>query len=146
MKRIYLKQPEIKEILDEVKKITARELIANGEIAFSDSDDLTVEKKTDPIQLPDDCYPGRIYYLAIEKPTEDTAGDLTVTTYNLVKIDGVNEREVLHTIHTVEAVSGEPSYRGFLIQGLGFGEGKIKLGFKFAADSGAINIKWSLYK
>jgi len=121
-------------------------LIARGEVQFEGSDDLTIEKKTDEIQMPNDRYGDRIYYFAIEKPTEDTAGDLTVTVYNLVKIDGVNEREVLHTIHTVEAISGEPSYRGFLIQGLGFGEGKIKLGFKFASDSGAITVKWALFK
>ena len=146
MRRIPISPPVWDDIYNELSKITAKDLIARGEVSFSDTDDLTVEKKTEAIELPGDHYPGRIYYLAIEKPVEDTAGDLTVKTYNIVKIDGTNEREVLHTIHTVEAVSGEPSYRGFLIQGLGFGEGKIKLGFKFAADSGAITVKWALYK
>jgi len=134
------------DILKELKKITGKELIANGEVAFADTDDLTVEKKTDPVELPDDFYPGRVYYLAIEKPAENTAGDLTVSTYNVVAIDGVNERDVLHTMHTVEAITDAPTYRGFLIQGLGFGTGKIKIGFKFAADSGAITVKWALYK
>ena len=130
------------QIKDILAKTSSGELIARGEITFAEGDNLTVEKKTDPILLP----VGRIYYLVIEKPTENTAGDLTVKTYNLVKIDGTNEREVLHSIHTVEKITDSPTYRGFLIQGLGFGERKVKLGFKFASDSGAITVKWALFK
>ena len=132
-------------ILQELRTITGKGLVANGEVSFADTDDLTVEKKTDPVELPEDFFPEEICYLVIKKPADDTAGDLTVYTYNVVEIDGSVE-DVLHSIHTVEAVSGQPSLRGFLIQGLGFGTGKIRLGFKFSADSGAITVKWRLYK
>jgi len=146
MRRIPISPPVWDDIYNELSKITAKDLIARGEVSFSDTDDLTVEKKTEAIQLAEDSYPGRIYYLAIEKPADNTAGDLTVYVYNLIKIDGTNEREVLHTIHTVEMITDAPTYRGYLIQGLGFDTNKIKLGFRFANDSGAITVKWALFK
>ena len=65
-----------------------QDLISAGSIVFDAGDDLTVEKKTANIllsdifsEIPEKCL------LAIEKPTEDTAGDLTVYTYNVIAID-----------------------------------------------------------
>jgi len=121
-------------------------LIASGSISFASGDDLTTEKKTSAISLSSLIHPDCLYLLAIEKPQEDTAGDLTVYTYNVIKIDGTNERDVLHTSHTVEKITGSDTYRDFLIQGLFIGEGKIKLGAKFAADSDAIEVKYKLYR
>lgn len=123
-------------------------LIASGSISFDAGDDLTTEKKTSAIELANGSYlhPDGLFLLAIEKPQEDTAGDLTIYTYNIIKIDGTNEREVLHTTHTIEKIAGSDTYRDFLIQGLFIGEGKIKLGAKFAADSGAIEVKYKLYR
>ncbi|GAI16213.1 unnamed protein product [marine sediment metagenome] len=87
-----------------------------------------------------------MYLLVIEKPTEDTAGNLTIKTYNRVKIDGTNERDVLHTTHTVEKIASAGTYRDFIIQGLFVGEGTIKLSATFATDSGAITVYYKLYR
>jgi len=121
-------------------------LISSGTVSFASGDDLTTEKRTSAISVGEmPLHQDQMFYLAVEKPSDDTAGDLTVSTYNLVKF-GSNVREVLHTTHTVDMVSGQASYRGFLIQGLFVGEGQVKLGFKFAADSGAIDVLWKLYR
>lgn len=123
-------------------------LIASGSISFSSGDDLTVEKKTDAIELPVGMllHPDSLYLLAIEKPADDTAGNLTINLYNVIKIDDTNERDVLHTTFTVEKISGSPTYRDFIIQGLFIGEGKIKIGAKFANDSGVIEVKYKLFR
>jgi len=121
--------------------------IASGNIAFAAGDNLTVEKLTGVITFPStlSIHPGNInFLLAIEKPTEDTAGNLTINTYNQIAIDGTNVRDVLHTVHTVEKITGAPTYRDFLIQGL-FIEGSIKIGAKFVADSGAITVAFKLF-
>jgi len=121
-------------------------LIASGSIEFADEDNLTIEKKTSVITLTKAAiHPDNLFLLAIEKPTDNTAGDLTINVYNVIKIDGVNERDVLHAILTVEAITNSATYRDFLIQGLFVGGG-IKLGAKFASDSGAITIHWKLYR
>jgi len=124
-----------------------QDLISAGSIVFDAGDDLTVEKKTANIllsdifsEIPEKCL------LAIEKPTEDTAGDLTVYTYNVIAIDNDNERDVKHTTHVVEKITGDATYRNFLIEGLFRGQGKIKIGMKFTADSGAITVKYRLLK
>ena len=129
-----------------IRESTDAGLIASGSISFDSGDDLTTEKKTSAISLSAPIHPDSLFLLAIEKPQEDTAGDLTIYTYNIIKIDGTNEREVLHTTHTVEKIAGSDTYRDFLIQGLFVGEGKIKIGAKFAADSGAIEVKYKLYR
>lgn len=124
-------------------------LIASGSIAFAAGDNLTTEKKTSEITLTEEkVHSDSLYLLTIEKPTENTAGDLTINTYNLVKINGTDERDVLHTTHTVEKITGNPTYRDFIIQGLFIGEeGKIKIGMKFAADSsGGITVYYKLYR
>ena len=121
--------------------------VAEGSIAFTAAEDLTTEKKTSAIALTETkLHPDGIYLLVIDKPAEDTAGNLTVNTYNLVKVDGTNEREVLLTSHTIEKITGLPTYRAFLIQGLFIGEGVIKLGASFTSDSGAITVYFKLFR
>ena len=121
--------------------------IIKDSIVFAVGDDLTTEKKTAAIPLVKKLAdPDSLYLLVIDKPTENTAGDLTVYTYNENKVDGTNLRDVLHTIHTVEKITDVGTFRDFVIQGLFFGEEKIKLGMKFAVDSGAIEVFYKIYK
>ena len=110
------------------------EVILSSSITFAAVDDLTVEKKTSGFSQSYSPLREALYLLMIEKPVENIAGNLTVKTYNLVKVDGTNEREVLHTTHTVEKITDAATYRDFLIQGLFIGEGKIKIGCKFATN------------
>jgi len=129
------------------KKGTDDGLITSGSIVFMAGEDLTIEKKTSAISLlTTEIHPDGIFLLAIEKPTENTAGNLTVNTYNQIKVNGTDERDVFHTTHTVEKITDMATYRNFLIQGLFIGEGKIKLGMKFATDSGAITCYWKLFR
>jgi hypothetical protein len=122
-------------------------LIAEGSIVFTADDNLTVEKITPAIPLYRKLmHSDNLFLLAIEKPAENTAGDLTVNTYNQIKINGTDVRDVLHTTHTVEKITGAATYRDFLIQGLFFGQNTIKIGMKFAADSGAITCHYKLYR
>src|SRR4030042_1296142 len=122
-------------------------LIASGSIVFASGDNLTTEKLTDAIDLlGKGIHPDATFLLVIDKPTENTAGNLTVKTYNQVKVDDTNERSVLHATHTVDVVTGAASYRDFLIQGLFIGEGTIKIGMSFATDSGAITVYYKLYR
>lgn len=121
-------------------------LVAEGSIAFTSGDDLTSEKKTSAIKVSKLIHPDGLYLLAIEKPTEDTADDLTIKTYNQIKVNGTNSRDALHTTHTVEKISSAATYRCFLIQGLFIGEGTIKLSATFVTDSGAITVYWKLYR
>ena len=121
-------------------------LIASGSIAFAEGDTLTTEKKTSAITVSKSIHPDNLYLLVIDKPTEDTAGDLTIKTYNQVKVDGTNSRDALHTTHTVEKIASADTYRSFIVQGLFIGEGTIKLSATFAADSGAITVYYKLYR
>lgn len=122
-------------------------LITTGSIAFTAGDALTTEKLSSAISLTETIlHPDDIFYLAIDKPTEDTAGNCTINTYNEVTVDGTNSRDVKNSTHTVEVISGVDTYRGFLIQGLFFGDGTIKLGASFATDSGAITVYYKLYR
>ncbi len=146
MKSSYLYNKETNSV---DKSGADRGLVASGSLDFAAGDTLTTEKLTDEIFLPDDSKsigPDAMFLLAIEKPAEDTAGNLTVNTYNQIKINGTDQRNVLHSTHTVEKVSSAATYRDFLIQGLFFGEGTIKLGMLFAADSGAITVNYKLYR
>lgn len=71
------------------------------------------------------------YLLIIDKPTSNVAasGDLEVKTYNVSTVNDIDERNSLHTTHTVELTSGTTTTRDFLVQGLFIGDGKIKLSF-----------------
>ena len=121
-------------------------LIAEGSIAFTEGDTLTTEKKTSAITVDESIHPDSLYLLVIDKPAENTAGDLTIKTYNQVKVDGTNARDALHTTHTVEKITSAGTFRSFIVQGLFIGEGTIKLSATFAVDSGAIEIFYKLYR
>ena len=122
-------------------------LIASGSISWTAAEDLRVEKKTAEIVMPDmSLHIDQLFLLAIQKPPDATAGDLTVNSYNIIKIDGTTAMDTLHTTHTVEQIADTITCRNFIIQGLFTGEGKIKLGARFAADSGAMTIHWRLYR
>ena len=124
-------------------------LVASGSIAFASGDDLVTEKKTSSISLPTgkkEISPEALFLLVIDKPAENTAGNLTIKTYNEVKVDDTNQRDVLLTTHTVEKITSLGTFRSFLIQGLFFGEGGIKLSATFATESGAITVYYKLYR
>lgn len=121
--------------------------LSTGTIAFEAGDNLTTEKKTADITLGSIIMPANnLYLLSIEKPTENTAGNLTIYTYNVIKIDETTARDVLHSTHTVEKITDAATYRNFIIQGLFIGEEKVKIGAKFATDSSAITVKYRLYR
>lgn len=121
--------------------------VATGSIVFDAADDLTTEQKTSAISLGDViAHPDGLYLLAIEKPIENTAGNLTVYTYNVIKIDETNARDVSHSTHTVEKITDTATYQNYLIQGLFVGEEQIKIGMKFVTDSGAITVKYRIYR
>ena len=120
-------------------------LVGVGSIAFTAGENLTTEKKVTVVRLAPALPIGNTYLLAIAKPAENTAGNLTIKTYNNIKIDATNARDTLHTTHTVEKITSVATYRSFLIQGLFIGEDGVKIGAKFATDSGAITIHYKLY-
>jgi len=122
-------------------------LISEGDIEFEAGDDLTTEKKTASISISIDPHKDDLYALNIDKPTEDTAGDLTIYIYNESKVDGTNSRDcLLHTLY-VEQSAGVATYRSIVnLAGLFIGEGAIKIGMLFATDSGAITVPYKLYR
>jgi len=118
--------------------------IAKTSVSFDAGDNLTTEKKSDEVSIPANIslHPYNLFVIEVEKPVEDTAGDMTLSIYNRSKIDGTNIRDILHSTHTVEKITGSATYRDFIVQGLFSGsENKIKIGCKFATDSGAIEVK-----
>lgn len=122
-------------------------LEATGSIVFDAGDNLTTEKKTASISLTSTkVHPDALYLLAIDKPQENTAENLTIYTYNQIKVDGTNSRDTLGNTLTVEFITDAATYRYFLIQGLWIGEGTIKLGMKFAVDSGAITVYYKIFR
>lgn len=122
-------------------------LLASGNIAFAAGDNLTTEKLTNAIPLSDaKQHSDRLFLLAIDKPTEDTAGNLTINLYNIVKVDNTNARDCLHSTLTAEKIAGAGTYRIFLLQGLFIGQASIKIGMKFATDSGAITVFYKLFR
>ena len=121
--------------------------VAQGSMDWAAAENLTAEKKTADITLR--CrytHPDSLWLIAVEKPADDTAGDLTVNIYNVIKIDNTNARDTLLTSLTVPKIAGNPTYRCYIVQGLFVGEGSIKLGFKFAADSGAITVYFKIFR
>jgi hypothetical protein len=116
----------------------------NTSLAFAAGDTLTTEKLTSALQVPGFSKSG-YYLLSISKPDEATAGDLTVNIYNQIKIDGTNTVDTYLTTVVVEQIAGAATNRSFEVLGLGIGQGTIKLGMKFAADSGAITVNASLH-
>jgi len=123
-------------------------LIARTSIEFtSGDDDLTSEKLSDAISLlGKELNEDNEIRLQVDKPTEDTAGDMTINIYEESKVDGSNARYCLVATFVVEKVTGAASYRSFNLSGVGYGTGNIKIGASFAADSGAITVYFALYR
>lgn len=124
-------------------------VVAAGSIAFATGDMLTTEKKTSALSLVDErarLHPDGKYKLFIDKPVEDTAGDLTVYTYNVCTVDGTNARDCVNSSHTISQSAGVATYECVDVNGLFIGDGTIKLGMKFATDSGAITVYYKLFR
>ena len=122
-------------------------LITSGSIVFDAGDDLTTEKKTASISIEITPHKDSLYALNIDKPAEDTAEDLTIYIYNESKVDGTNSRDCLvHTLHVAQEI-GVGTFKSIPnLSGLFIGEGNIKIGMKFAVDSGAITVYYKLYR
>jgi len=118
--------------------------MVNTALVFEAADTLTTEKYTDPIPIPGVSKSG-FFLLSISRPDDATAGDLTVTIYNQIKIDGVTTVDSRLTSVVVEQTTGSANNGSFEIMSLGIGQGTIKLGMKFAADSGAITVNASIH-
>jgi hypothetical protein len=121
-------------------------VVAHGSMDWTAAEDLRNEKKTADITLGRQyTHPDSLWLIAVEKPADDTAGDLTVNVYNVIKIDNSNARDTFLTSFTVPKISGSPTYQCYIVQGL-FVERSIKLGFKFEADSGAITVHFKIFR
>lgn len=122
-------------------------LICRSSRVFDVGDDLTTEKLTSAISLiGENLSPDNEIRLCVDKPTEDTAGDMTINVYEECKVDGTNARYCLVCILVVEKIASAGTYRSFNLSGVGYGTGNIKLGVSFAADSGAITPYFALYR
>ena len=136
-------------VIESTNEITEADerLITRTSIAFSAGDTLTTEKLTAAISiLGEELNQDNEIRLCIDKPTEDTAGDMTVNIYEGCKVDGTNERYCLVATLVVEKIAGAGTYRSFNLSGAGYGTGNIKIGASFAADSGAITPLFALYR
>ena len=122
-------------------------LIAEGTLAWVAGDNLTTELKTSAIDV-DDILLGHnnIFKLVIFKPAENTAGNLTIKTYNVIADTDDTERDVFNSSHTVEMISSARTDTSFKVEGLFFGTNTIKLSGAFATDSGAITVGYKLYR
>lgn len=128
------------------RKIANENIIAQSSVVFEAGDNLTTEKKTSAIPLLGMPNEKDTYYIYIDKPTENTAGDMQVDIYDMVKTDGTNERESWICSFSVEKITDAATYRKQKIEGMFGGEGKIKLGMSFATDSGAITVPYMITK
>ncbi len=129
-------------------------LITSGNMAFASATTLTTASATGLKALhtlgKELVHPDALYLLAIEKPGSpgDSAGDLTVRTYNNITVDGTSARDCLHTTHTVEwaTPTTTKTYRDFIVQGLFMGNG-TKLDFAFATDvASAFTVYYRIYR
>ncbi len=125
-------------------------LTESGSIAFlSATASITAELKTSGISVLADTYhPDNLHLLVVEKPGDKMAGDLTIKTYNCIKVDGTTERDVLLTTHTISSTTtGTFGASAFLIQGLGIGDGSIKLSMNWAGEtSGLLTTYYKIYR
>lgn len=122
-------------------------LIARSSIEFEAGDNLTTEKLTSAISLLNkNLNKDNEIRLCVDKPTEDTAGDMTINIYEECKVDGVNARYCLVATFVVEKIAGAATYKSINLSGIGYGTGNIKIGVKFAADSGAVTPFFALYR
>lgn len=118
--------------------------LITSSLVFAAGDVLTTEKLTTALTMSQLSSSGN-YMFSVTKPVEDTAGDLTLKLYNQVKTDGTNSTDQLVTLLTVEKITGTVTNRSFLVSGLGIGNGTIKIGGFFAADSGAITVNFTVH-
>lgn len=119
--------------------------LTTSSLIFTSGDILTTEKKTDALTLSSLSSSGN-YIISVTKPSEDTAGDLTLQLYNQVKTDGVNTTDQLVTTLTVGKITGSATNRSFIVTGLGAGEGTIKIGGMFAANCAvATTLNFAIY-
>lgn len=122
-------------------------LIARSSIVFAAGDDLTTEKLSAAISLLNkNLNKDNEIRLCVDKPTENTAEDMTINIYEECKVDGTNARYCLVATLVVDFETGAGSYRSFNISGIGYGTGNIKIGASFAVDSGAITPFFALYR
>ncbi len=122
---------------------TAAPLVTSS-LIFAAGDVLTTEKLTDALILPSLSSSGN-YVISITKPVENTAGDLTLKIYNQVKTNGVDSTDQYLTTLVIEKITGAATNRSFVVSGLGIGNGSIKIGGFFAADSGAITVNFTIH-
>jgi len=118
--------------------------LITSSLIFAAGDTLTIEKMTDPLTLPSRPASGTCM-VSVTKPAEDTAGDLTLNFYNQVKTDGTNDTDQLLITLTVPKITGAATNRQYEVSGLGIGNGTIKVGGFFAADSGAITVNFMIH-
>lgn len=122
-------------------------LIARSSIVFDAGDDLTTEKLTSAISLLNaNLNKDNEIRICIDKPTEDTALDMTVNIYEECKVDGTNARYCLVATFVVEKNAGAATFKSINLSGAGYGTGNIKIGASFGADSGAITPFFALYR
>ncbi|MBU4223677.1 hypothetical protein KJ934_00345 [Patescibacteria group bacterium] len=122
-------------------------LIARTSIVFEAADVLTTKKLSAAISLLNaNLNQDNEIRMCIDKPTEDTAGDMTVDIYEECKVDGVNARYCKVCTLVAEKITGAPTFRSYNLSGIGYGTGNIKIGASFAVDSGAITVYFALYR
>lgn len=113
-------------------------LIGRVTIAFGPTDVLTTEKLSAAVSvLGKELNENGEIRLCIDKPKEDTAGDMTINIYEECKVDGTNARDCFICVLTVEKIATAATYRSFNLSGVGYGTGNIKFGFNFATAASA---------
>lgn len=124
--------------------------VASGSVTHTATDTKTTEIKTSAISLATgtSVLPSNKWLLKVETPINDTSGNALVQVYNVDKINGTNERDVIRDTTTVINDSATISHRDLLIEGLFLGsEKKIKLGISYATDTtSALVSYYSLYR
>lgn len=118
--------------------------LITSSLVFAVDDVLTTEKKTAALTLSSRSASGN-YMISVTKPDEATAGDLTLNFYNQVKTDGTNDTDQHLITLTVPKITGAATNRQYEVSGLGVGNGTIKVGGYFAADSGAITVNFTVH-
>jgi len=122
---------------------TAAPLITSS-LVFAAGDVLTTEKTTAALTLSSLSSSGN-YVISVTKPTDDTAGDLTLKIYNQVKTNGIDSTDQYLTTLVIEKIAGSATNHSFVVSGLGIGNGTIKIGGLFTADSGAITVNFTIH-
>ncbi len=122
-------------------------LIGRLSVVFASGDNLTTEKLSSALSiLNKNLAKDNEIRICVDKPAEDTAGDMTVKIYEECKVDGTNARYCYVGTCVVPKITGAGTYESINFSGLGYGTGNVKLGVSFAADSGAITVYFALYR